>query len=35
LEEAPVGYRNFHDEQNIWTKVVLKPGMAAPATLAS
>ena len=35
LEEAPVGYRNFHDEQNIWTKVVLKPGMTAPATPAS
>jgi threonine dehydrogenase-like Zn-dependent dehydrogenase len=25
LEEAPVGYRNFRDNQNEWTKVVLKP----------
>jgi len=24
LEEAPTGYRNFHDNQNEWTKVVLK-----------
>jgi len=27
LENAPDGYRNFHDKQNEWTKVVLKPGM--------
>lgn len=27
LEEAATGYRNFHDNQNEWTKVVLKPGM--------
>jgi threonine dehydrogenase-like Zn-dependent dehydrogenase len=27
LEDAPTGYRNFHDNQNEWTKVVLKPGM--------
>jgi threonine dehydrogenase-like Zn-dependent dehydrogenase len=25
LEDAPVGYRNFKDNQNEWTKVVLKP----------
>jgi threonine dehydrogenase-like Zn-dependent dehydrogenase len=24
LEEGPVGYKNFHDNQNEWTKVVLK-----------
>ena len=28
LEEAPTGYRNFHDHQNEWTKVVLKPGQS-------
>lgn len=26
LEEAATGYRNFRDNQNDWTKVVLKPG---------
>jgi threonine dehydrogenase-like Zn-dependent dehydrogenase len=25
LEEAPQGYANFHDNQNEWTKVVLRP----------
>ena len=25
LEEAPTGYKNFHDNPNEWTKVVLKP----------
>jgi threonine dehydrogenase-like Zn-dependent dehydrogenase len=25
LEEAPDGYKNFHDNQNEWIKVVLKP----------
>lgn len=25
LEEAPTGYKNFRDQQNEWTKVVLKP----------
>jgi threonine dehydrogenase-like Zn-dependent dehydrogenase len=25
LEEAPTGYRNFHDNQDEWTKVVLTP----------
>jgi threonine dehydrogenase-like Zn-dependent dehydrogenase len=28
LEEAPDGYKNFRDNQNEWTKVVLKPGLA-------
>jgi threonine dehydrogenase-like Zn-dependent dehydrogenase len=28
LEEAPTGYRNFHDKQNELTKVVLKPGLS-------
>ena len=27
LEQAADGYRNFHDHQDTWTKVVLKPGM--------
>ena len=27
LEEAPRGYKCFHDEQDQWTKVVLKPEM--------
>ncbi|PYE82543.1 zinc-dependent alcohol dehydrogenase [Pseudoroseicyclus aestuarii] len=31
LEDAPTGYRNFKDKQDEWTKVVLKPGMAAAA----
>ncbi len=26
LEQAPKGYKNFRDNQNEWTKVVLKPG---------
>jgi threonine dehydrogenase-like Zn-dependent dehydrogenase len=26
LEEAPIGYRNFKDNQDEWTKVVLTPG---------
>lgn len=29
LEQAAEGYRNFSERQNEWTKVVLKPGMAA------
>jgi len=29
LEQAPEGYKLFHDKQNEATKVVLKPGMAA------
>ena len=28
LEDAVSGYKNFKDNQNEWTKVVLKPGMA-------
>jgi len=31
LEDAPEGYRMFHDEQNEVTKVVLKPGMVKSA----
>ena len=27
LEQAPLGYANFRDRQNEWTKVVLKPKM--------
>ena len=27
LDQAPRGYQCFHDEQDTWTKVVLKPGM--------
>ncbi len=27
LEEAPRGYKCFKEEQDVWTKVVLKPGM--------
>ena len=26
LEEAPKGYENFYKDQDVWTKVVLKPG---------
>jgi threonine dehydrogenase-like Zn-dependent dehydrogenase len=29
LEDAPKGYKMFHDQQNDVTKIVLKPGMAA------
>ena len=31
LEDAPKGYKMFHDDQNEVTKVVLKPGMAKAA----
>jgi threonine dehydrogenase-like Zn-dependent dehydrogenase len=31
LEQAPLGYENFKNRQDEWTKVVLKPGMAAAA----
>ena len=27
LEDAPRGYKNFREEQDSWTKVILKPGM--------
>ena len=26
LEEGPVGYQKFHDEQDTYTKIVLKTG---------
>jgi len=29
LAQGPVGYKNFKEQQDTWTKVVLKPGMAA------
>ncbi|RPF70500.1 zinc-dependent alcohol dehydrogenase [Aurantiacibacter spongiae] len=32
LEDAARGYKNFREEQDSWTKVVLKPGMEAGAT---
>ena len=25
LEDAPSGYKNFHSDQDEWTKVVLRP----------
>ena len=31
LDQGPTGYKNFKEEQDTWTKVVLKPGMAAAA----
>jgi len=31
LEDAPKGYKMFHDDQNEVTKVVLKPDFAAAA----
>ncbi len=31
LEEAPRGYKNFKEEQDTWTKVVLKTGMEKAA----
>jgi len=31
LEDAPIGYKLFHDNQNETTKIVLKPGMASAA----
>ena len=31
LSEAPTGYKNFKEEQDTWTKVVLKPGMEKAA----
>jgi len=31
LEEGPEGYRKFHDDQDNYTKIVLKPGMAKAA----
>ncbi|HEU4820444.1 MAG TPA: glutathione-dependent formaldehyde dehydrogenase, partial [Qipengyuania sp.] len=26
LDEGPEGYKKFHDEQDVYTKIVLKPG---------
>jgi len=34
LEDAPDGYRMFHDEQDVCTKVVLKPGVRTADLLA-
>ena len=34
LEEGPEGYQKFHDEQDTYTKIVLKPGMSE-ASLAA
>ena len=31
LQEAPRGYKHFKEEQDTWTKVVLKPGMEKAA----
>ena len=31
LEQAPRGYKHFKEDQNSWTKVVLKPGMEQAA----
>lgn len=31
LEDAALGYKGFKEQQDSWTKVVLKPGMAASA----
>jgi threonine dehydrogenase-like Zn-dependent dehydrogenase len=28
LEAGPEGYQKFHDEQDTYTKIVLKPGMS-------
>jgi threonine dehydrogenase-like Zn-dependent dehydrogenase len=33
LEQAPDGYKMFHDQQNEVTKVVLKPGLASGKTV--
>lgn len=32
LEDAAEGYRNFHDKQDSWTKVILQPGMESGAS---
>ena len=31
LEQAADGYKNFKEQQDTWTKVVLKPGMETAA----
>lgn len=33
LEDAPTGYANFRNDQNSWTKVVLKPGASPGASV--
>jgi threonine dehydrogenase-like Zn-dependent dehydrogenase len=33
LEQAPEGYKLFHDQQNEATKIVLKPGLSPAATI--
>jgi len=33
LEDAARGYKNFREDQDSWTKVILKPGMEAGATV--
>jgi threonine dehydrogenase-like Zn-dependent dehydrogenase len=35
LEQAPQGYKMFHDNQNEVTKVVLKPGLAPETAIAA
>ncbi len=35
LEEGPEGYQKFHDEQDTYTKIVLKPGQAASFKMAA
>lgn len=35
LEDAAKGYKLFHDEQNMATKIVLKPGMTSPVAQAA
>src|ERR1700750_2724103 len=35
LEDAPKGYKMFHDNQNEVTKVVLKPGLSPASTTAA
>ena len=35
LDDAARGYKCFHDRQDEWTKVVLKPGMEGGATQAA
>jgi len=35
LDEGPEGYEKFHDEQDTYTKIVLKPGQAAPLQRAA
>ena len=34
LDDGPEGYRKFHDEQDTYTKIVLKPGRTAAALAA-